>query len=136
MSRGDQSGTHEREMMLWSDARVDHDNERVLTSGGGMATTLRQADARLAYTLSDEATWWQLQPSLQLQALLSGDPSLLNSYAVIYRSDSPAVMALATWLVEGQGRERIAAFKVAGRQPFSLWPQNCPGETPVAVLCP
>ena len=135
VSRGDQSGTHEREMTLWSDARIDPDNERVLTSGGGMATTLRQADARLAYTLSDEATWWQLQPSLHLEALFAEDAALLNSYAVIYPSASAAAADLADWLVGGPGRERIAAFRAAGRQPFALWPHNCPGDTPLSAPC-
>lgn len=135
VSRGDQSGTHEREMSLWHEARVDRDSERILTSGGGMATTLRQADARSAYTLSDEATWWQLQPSLNLQALVTADASLLNTYAVIYPSSSIAAAALANWLAGGKGRERIAASRVAGRQPFALWPLNCPGHAPLAVPC-
>lgn len=135
VSRGDQSGTHEREMTLWQEARVDRDAARILTGGGGMATTLRQADARSAYTLSDEATWWQLAPSLRLQALLASDPLLMNSYAVIYPSKSDAAVALANWLAEGQGRERIAAFRVAGRQAFALWPLDCPGHTPLAVPC-
>lgn len=135
VSRGDQSGTHEREMTLWADAQVDRDTARILSGGGGMATTLRQADARSAYTLSDEATWWQLQPSLNLQALVTADASLLNTYAVIYPSSSIAAAALANWLAEGKGRERIAAFRVAGRQTFALWPLNCPGHTPLAVPC-
>ena len=135
VSRGDQSGTHEREMTLWQEARVNRDDERILTGGGGMATTLRQADARSAYTLCDEATWWQLQPSLHLEALVTDDASLLNSYSVIYPSASAKAVALANWLVEGQGRERIAAFRTARRQPFALWPQNCPRDTPLAVPC-
>ena len=100
-----------------------------------MATTLRQADARLAYTLSDEATWWQLQSSLHLEAFVKEDPLLLNSYALIYPSASVAAAVLAKWLVEGQGRERIAAFRAAGRQAFALWPQKCPGDTPLVVPC-
>jgi tungstate transport system substrate-binding protein len=122
-------------MALWQDARVNRDNERILTGGGGMATTLRQADARSAYTLTDEATWWQLQPSLHLEALVTDDASLLNSYSVIYPSSSAEATALANWLVQGQGREHIAAFRTAGRQPFALWPQGCPSDKPRAVLC-
>ncbi len=62
ISRGDQSGTHEREMALWRQSQMDSTKERVLTSGASMATTLRLADQQSAYTLSDEATWWQLLP--------------------------------------------------------------------------
>ncbi len=41
VSRGDQSGTHEREMALWRQSQIASTKERVLTSGASMATTLR-----------------------------------------------------------------------------------------------
>lgn len=135
VSRGDQSGTHEREMALWRQAEIDPTKERVLTGGGSMATILRQADQQSAYTLSDEATWWQLQSSLHLEPLLTNDAALLNSYAVIHSLDSTRATALARWLSDGEGREQIAAFRVAGRQPFNLWPLNCPRDKPSALPC-
>ena len=135
VSRGDQSGTHERESALWRQAGIDPTKQRVLTSGSGMASTLRQASELSAYTLSDEATWWQLQSSLQLEPLLQDDAVLMNTYAVIYPSNSEQAETLADWLAQGPGRERIAAFRTSGRQPFLLWPQNCPGEAPQARVC-
>jgi tungstate transport system substrate-binding protein len=135
VSRGDQSGTHEREMALWHQAQVDPAKEPVLTSGGSMAVTLRQADQQSAYTLSDEATWWQLQPSLQLEPLLTNDSALLNSYAVIHSKASSQATILAQWLTEGKGRELIASFRASGRQVFVLWPAGCPRDHPQALPC-
>jgi tungstate transport system substrate-binding protein len=135
ISRGDHSGTHEREMELWRQAQIDPANERILTSGSSMAATLRQADARAAYTLSDDATWRQLRDALKLEALLANDATLLNGYAVIYPEGSTRAAALAHWLAEGGGRERIAAFRAGGHQPFMLWPAGCPGDRPAAPLC-
>ena len=135
VSRGDQSGTHEREMALWRQSRIDPTKERVLTSGGSMATTLRQADQQSAYTLSDEATWWQLQGSLRLEPLLTHDSALLNSYAVIHPSKSARATAFARWLADGKGREHIAAFRASGRQPFLLWPADCARDSPRALPC-
>ena len=134
VSRGDQSGTHEREMELWRQAHIDRISEHILTSGGSMATTLRQADEQGAYTLADDATWWQLQSSLHLELLLTADPALLNSYAVVYPAGSRAA-AFANWLTNTSGRERIAAFRTAGRQPFTLWPLDCPGAVQSAAPC-
>lgn len=135
VSRGDQSGTHEREMALWRQSDIDPTKERVLIGGGSMATTLRQANELAAYTLSDEATWWQLQPSLTLEELLTNDVALLNTYAVIHPRRSSRATAFARWLAEGKGRESIAAFRGAGKQPFNLWPQNCARDKPAALPC-
>jgi tungstate transport system substrate-binding protein len=60
VSRGDRSGTDEREQALWKEAGVSPRPERRFVSGASMAVTLRQADERQAYTLSDDATFRQL----------------------------------------------------------------------------
>ena len=133
ISRGDESGTHERERELWAAAEVTA--PMVLTSGAGMATTLRQADAEHAYTLTDEATWWQLERDVDLSVLLAGDAMLLNTYAVITPDDRPNGVAFAQWLSDGKGRELIGAFQVAGRKAFGLWPLDCPRDAPARTPC-
>ena len=133
ISRGDESGTHERERELWTAADVK--TPVVLTSGGGMAMTLRQADAQHAYTLTDEATWWQLEREVELSVLLAGDSALLNTYAVIARRDRPRAVAFAEWLSDGSGRDLIGAFLIAGRKAFAVWPQDCPRDMPARTPC-
>ena len=72
VSRGDSSGTHERELMLWKAAGVTPPPERLLVSGRSMAVALRHAQERQGYTLSDEATFWQLERQLDLVVLFDG----------------------------------------------------------------
>lgn len=63
-------------------------------SGQGMAVTLRQADEQQGYTLSDEATFWQLEDQVGLVTLFEADPRLLNTYAVLYRETTAPREAL------------------------------------------
>jgi len=84
VSRGDNSGTHVRELMLWSLAGLNPEGRGwYLETGSGMASTLRVADERLAYTLTDIGTWLKLKNRLpQLRILLGEDKLLINIYSV------------------------------------------------------
>jgi tungstate transport system substrate-binding protein len=135
VSRGDGSGTHEREDALWALAGVKPDARQLIVSGRGMAVALRHADERSAYTLSDDATFWQFEKQLQLAVLVSGDPRLLNTYAVIHPAGDVSAAAFARWLTAGPGTAVIAAFQVAGRQGFTLWPAGCAGDRPESRVC-
>lgn len=126
VSRGDLSGTHERENALWDAAGVRPPAGRLIVSGRGMAQALRHGDEAQAYTLSDEATFRQLSGGLDLVVLYEGDELLRNVYSVIYsedaaRPDAPAA-AFARWLVEGQGRRLVDGFTIQGARVFHLLP--------------
>lgn len=86
VSRADQSGTHFREEKLWQAAGVEPSGTWYVKAGAGMAQTLRIADEKQAYTLTDEATFLAHQRHLQLQVLLDDDPLLRNRYSVILLS--------------------------------------------------
>jgi tungstate transport system substrate-binding protein len=135
LSRGDGSGTHEREVELWRLARTPPDPSRLLVSGSGMAATLRQASAQGAYTLSDKATFKQLQDRLTLHVLFEGDPQLVNSYAVVFPPQSTTAARFAEWLARGNGRRHLAEYRVRGAEAFRAWPDNCPGDHPWATPC-
>src|SRR5688572_5142005 len=135
ISRGDQSGTHEREQTLWSSAGVVPAPTRLIVSGRGMAQALRHADEANGYTLADDATFRQLQPQLDLIAFTIGDGRLLNTYAVIHPQGNASAETLADWLLNGDGRKRIAKFPIEGRLGFDVWPQSCPGLSPDAQPC-
>jgi tungstate transport system substrate-binding protein len=136
-SRGDESGTHAREQQLWTAAGTMAPANRLLETGQGMAATLRIASERRAYTLTDRATYMQLSPSIVLRPLFEGDPDLLNTYAAIALPASardPLVRRMITWMTEGDGRARIAAFSPsAGARPFTVWPAERPGRVPDAL---
>jgi tungstate transport system substrate-binding protein len=135
VSRGDQSGTHERELSLWKAAGVTPRPERWLISGSSMAVALRQAQERQGYTLADEATFWQMERQLDLVSLVAGDDRLLNTYAVIHPPGNRVADAFAAWIVEGDGRRIIERYTTAGRVAFTPWPLACPAETPEVTPC-
>jgi tungstate transport system substrate-binding protein len=135
VSRGDASGTHEREESLWAAAGTKPPPAQLLVSGRGMATALRHAEERSAYTLSDEATFWQFQDQLALVILVSGDPRLLNTYAVIHPTQDVEARAFSAWVASGEGRTVIERFTIAGKLAFPVWPAGCPGDDPHARPC-
>lgn len=133
LSRGDLSGTHEREEQLWARAGVRPQPKRLVVAGTGMGTTLRAASRMGAYTLTDRATFAQLAPSLELRIVFEGDPQLLNTYAVVHDPDGPhgrAAAAFTAWLSEGEGRQEIERFTVGGMRGFNVWPVGRARATP------
>jgi tungstate transport system substrate-binding protein len=135
VSRNDQSGTHERESALWVEAGARPDGDDLLISGGSMAIALRHTSERVAYTLSDEATFRQLGPELDLDALYTDDDALLNTYAVTYRRKSGVASVFMEWLTAGSGRRRLESYRVAGVAIFHAWPLQCPSQHPTVQLC-
>jgi tungstate transport system substrate-binding protein len=84
VSRGDDSGTHKKELSLWKDANV------VLTgktwyqeSGQGMGATLLMASEKAGYTMTDRATYLAQKANVKLEILSEGDKPLLNIYHVM-----------------------------------------------------
>jgi tungstate transport system substrate-binding protein len=84
VSRGDDSGTHKKELRLWQAAGVKPGAGRYVESGTGMEATLRIANEKGYYTLVDRATWLSHKKEIDgLGILVEGDPELYNPYSVI-----------------------------------------------------
>jgi tungstate transport system substrate-binding protein len=83
LSRGDDSGTHRRELELWDHAGVAPVPPWYTEAGLGMGDVLRVAHERSAYTLTDRATFQFLRDRLNLEVLVEGDERLFNQYGVI-----------------------------------------------------
>ena len=128
ISRGDDSGTHRKEMALWAAAQLDPRRASGRWSretGGGMGATLNIAAALDGYTLSDRATWLSFANKQELRLLMSGDPRLFNQYGVIAVNPDrhPHVRAkpardFIDWLVSAEGQAAIAGFRIEGQQAF------------------
>ena len=128
ISRGDDSGTHKREMELWRTAGIDARQASgtwYREAGAGMGATLNSAAAMTAYTLTDRGTWLAFGNKAGLVVLAEGDPRLTNSYGVILVDPKrhPHVkaalgQAFIDWLVGPKGQAAIAAFRIDGRQAF------------------
>ena len=85
VSRGDASGTHQREQELWKKAglAVPTPSGWYIDMGQGMGATLQAADEKRGYTLTDIATYLAWRDKLRLIPLVQGDPSLFNVYHVL-----------------------------------------------------
>jgi tungstate transport system substrate-binding protein len=83
ISRGDDSGTHTKELKIWTEAEIEPQGEWYVESGKGMGDTLRIASEEMAYTLSDRATYLNLKDGLELEVLFEGDDILNNYYHVM-----------------------------------------------------
>lgn len=84
VSRGDDSGTHKKELELWEKAALDPAGQAwYLETGQGMGASLIVASEKGGYILTDRATYLANKDNLQLEILLEGDNSLLNVYHVI-----------------------------------------------------
>jgi tungstate transport system substrate-binding protein len=83
VSRGDDSGTHIRELSLWSAAAVEPDGDWYVSTGQGMASTLMIASEMGAYALTDRGTFLSLRDRMDLLPQVEGDPAFLNIYSVL-----------------------------------------------------
>jgi len=83
VSRGDQSGTHKKELSLWTAAGVKPAKAKYLESGQGMAATLSIANEKKAYCLADRGTYLSMKNNLALVVLNEGDEALINRYSLI-----------------------------------------------------
>jgi len=83
ISRGDNSGTHKKELKIWKEAGTLPDKKRYLETGQGMAQAMRVADEKEAYCLADRSTYVSLEKTLKLIIVSQGDEMLRNEYSII-----------------------------------------------------
>jgi len=117
VSRGDQSGTHHRELKLWQEAKIKPQGDWYLESGSGMAAALRLADQKDAYTLSDLATYLAHTRRLRLTILYEKGRELLNPYSLMVVSPKahPSInyrgaVRLVHYFLAPQTLRRIESF--------------------------
>ena len=128
VSRGDDSGTHKKEIGIWRDlglAPWERSGTWYRELGAGMGRTLNTASALEAYALTDRGTWLGFANKGNLEVLVEGDPALYNPYGVILLDPArfPHVkaeegQAFIDWLLSRDGQTAIASFKVDGQQLF------------------
>jgi tungstate transport system substrate-binding protein len=121
VSRGDNSGTHTKELALWQKAGIVPKGQKwYLEAGQGMEKTQRIANEKRAYTLTDRGTWLATREKdkLEMVIVLEGDPLLFNQYGVMavnpekqkYAKYKEA-MEFVNWLISPEGQKAIASFK-------------------------
>ena len=136
VSRGDDSGTNEKEKKIWAEAGVDPAGQPwYVETGQGMGNTLTMASEKQGYTLSDRATYLSRKETLQLLILVEGDKSLFNQYsAIVINPEKHPDLDLnvkgagdfVEFLTSDEGQELIGSYEKYGTV---LFHPNAIGET-------
>ena len=128
VSRGDDSGTHKKELSLWREASLDPDafGPWYRAVGAGMGAALNTAAAMDAYVMSDRASWLKFANKRDLKMLYSGDPVLFNQYTYLPvdvdqhgHVKANAAARLEDWLAGPRGAALINGYRLAGEALFT-----------------
>ncbi len=127
VSRGDDSGTHKKELSLWASADVAPEGDWYRAVGAGMGAALNTASGMNAYILSDRASWLKFGNKGDLALLYAGDPVLFNQYA--YMPVNPAkhphvnidaATKLEAWLTGDTAHKLIDDYRINGEKLFTF----------------
>ncbi len=127
-SRGDDSGTHKKEMSLWAATSVDPASGSgawYRETGSGMGATLNVAVGMDAYAMTDRATWISFENKSDFEIHVEGDEDLFNQYGVILVNpakcenvNAEAGQTFVDWVISDAGQAAIASYDLNGQQLF------------------
>jgi len=127
-SRGDDSGTHKKEMSLWADAGFDPTGVSgtwYRETGSGMGATLNTGIGMAGYVLSDRATWISFANKLDFAIFVEGDAKLRNQYGIIAvdpdacpNVHADGAQAFVDWMISAEGQDAIGAYEIDDQQLF------------------
>ena len=132
VSRGDNSGTHKKEMSLWKDSGmvIPDREEWYIQTGQGMLATINIAAERDGYTMTDRGTFIKYEANNDgnppLVILVEGDDVLRNQYSVMAVNPERGehiqydlALKFIDWVTSGEGQESIAGFRLMNKQLFT-----------------
>tara|TARA_Y100000782_G_scaffold115627_1_gene162823 strand:- start:44324 stop:45175 length:852 start_codon:yes stop_codon:yes gene_type:complete len=119
ISRGDDSGTHKKELSLWATTSAGKQFSNYKEVGQGMGKVLQMADELKGYTMTDRGTWLAYESRLQLKLLVEGDKRLFNPYQIIQVNPElhkglnvEGAKELSDWFVSSKGQQMINDFRI------------------------
>lgn len=125
ISRGDDSGTHQKEKEIWKLAGITPQGKWYVEAGQGMGPVLQMAFDKKGYTLSDRGTFLAYEGKTDLGILFEGDKSLFNPYGIIAVNPKkhPGVnydlaKKFIDYVTGPEGQKIIAGYNVNGKQLF------------------
>ncbi|WP_220749054.1 MULTISPECIES: substrate-binding domain-containing protein [Jannaschia] len=127
VSRGDDSGTHKKELSLWSDAGVAAEGDWYNAVGAGMGAALNTASGLGAYILADRASWLNFANKGDLDLVFAGDPVLFNQYAYLPvnperhpHTRHALALTLEDWLTSDTAQVLIDGYTIGGETLFTF----------------
>jgi len=127
ISRGDDSGTHKKELELWNTNNLFPDRFKswYLNIGQGMGSVLLMANNKKAYTLSDRGTWISFNRKNNLKVICENLPPLINQYGIIIVNpllnnnlNIREAKIYVGWLLSNEGKNLINGFRKKDKQLF------------------
>lgn len=125
LSRGDESGTHQKEKEIWAAAGIVPKGAWYIEAGQGMGEVIMMATQKRGYTLSDRGTYIAFRKKTDLVVVRQGDRNLWNPYGIIAVNPKKHVhvkydlaMKLIAFVTGPEGRSLIAGYKVDGEPLF------------------
>ncbi|WP_222914165.1 substrate-binding domain-containing protein [Natrinema sp. SYSU A 869] len=130
VSRGDDSGTHTKELAIWDESGAEPGGEWYQELGSGMGETLNNASESGSYTLADRGTFLSMQDNVDLEILLQGPieggPELLaNPYGIMAANPEihsnvnyDLAMAYIGFFTSPEGQELVGDYTANGEQLF------------------
>jgi len=131
-SRGDNSGTHKKELSLWQAAGLEAPKKTdwYVETGQGMIQTINVAAEKGGYTMADRGTFIKYADTHKgnppLVVLVEGDAVLFNQYSVMLVNPAkcPKVQAdlakkFSDWITSAEAQKKISEFKLLGQKLFT-----------------
>ncbi|MDD2446207.1 MAG: substrate-binding domain-containing protein, partial [Tissierellia bacterium] len=119
VSRGDDSGTHKKELAIWKVAGIEPTGEWYLEAGAGMGDVLKITNEKQAYTISDRATYLSNKGDLDLEVIIEGDDNLFNQYGIIpvnpEKNDlinNEGAIEFMNWILSDKGQGLIEEYGI------------------------
>jgi tungstate transport system substrate-binding protein len=111
VSRGDNSGTHQKELQIWKAAGRDPLATKLIVTKDFMTASMKRANDEGAYFLTDSSTFIVERANMpRLQRLLRGGELLANPYHTLYLSEPTTGSATARRFGEWLGSEEVQAL--------------------------
>ena len=125
ISRGDDSGTHKIEKIMWKTAGIEPKGDWNQAAGQGMGAVLRIADDKQAYALADRGTQIAYSEKMSLKVKFEGDAALFNPYHVMAVNPEKhkhvrydLAKKYIRFVTGKEGQSIIESFKKEGQQLF------------------
>ena len=117
-SRGDNSGTHKKEMAIWKQAGIQPAGDWYMVTKTFMMATLKQANEQNGYFMTDSSTWVAGKKEMNnIKILFRGDPFLINTYHTLCQpegatSGQPDAAKFIDFIVSEEGQSLIRNYGV------------------------
>jgi tungstate transport system substrate-binding protein len=100
VTRGDNSGTHKKELRIWKAAGVTPSGTWYVVSHDFMTASLMKANTIGGYFMTDSSTWVaERKAASKLTVLFKGDKVLVNTYhALLSAADTPGKAVAAKFI--------------------------------------